>query len=301
TGYCIVCGDLGCGECLNEHENQLYCEKHFRPFAKQLQEQERRQQVRQKFARQRLVIRYKDKRRLSGVSFTLNPRGTEFHLDVVNTEGVPTGESVLVKFDELKAIFYVKSFDGNFDKSTIYREWIPEGKEMVVKFTDGEVIRGFSLQQYKGDEIRFYLIPNDPSSNNISMLIERSAVEQVFVASEYEAQRAKEREERKTPDVIEDLSQEETMGDFNFENRNYEAALALYEDAIRKFPMSRRLRKKILVVQYNIGVQHIKRHKYKEALECMDFVLKADPQNPHAIRKTLQLRKILEKMRRGKE
>ncbi len=303
TGYCSVCGDLGCRECLTEHEGNLLCRKHYRPIAKKLEDEKKQFERRKRFARQRLVVRYKDKRRERGVSFNLSPQDEGFNLDLVDDAGKLTGESHYVNFDELKAVFYVKSFDGRFDKSTVYKEWIPEGKEMVVKFQDGEVIRGFSLHLYRGDEPRFYLIPNDPESNNISILVERSAVEAVYLPEEYEAERARRKEERKKAgdDVAEDLSQEETTGDFYFDTRNYTAALQQYESAARKYPMSRRLRKKLLVTRYNVGVHHIKRHEYEKALECMEAVLKADPQNSHAMKKATQLRRVMNKMNRAKD
>ncbi|MFP4192887.1 MAG: tetratricopeptide repeat protein, partial [Candidatus Hydrogenedentota bacterium] len=93
-----------------------------------------------------------------------------------------------------------------------------------------------------------------------------------------------------------DLTQEETLGDFYFETRSYEAALQQYENAHKKVGQSHRLRRKILAAEYNIGVQHIKRREYARALKWMERVLEQDPKNQHAKKKILQLRKILDKM-----
>ena len=160
----------------------------------------------------------------------------------------------------------------------------------------------FSLRRYRGDESRFYLIPKDPKSNNVSILVEASAVEGVYLPEEYQALRVREREEsRREQEVATDLSREETMGDFYFETRNYAAALKQYELAAHKYPATRRLRKKMLVAQYDVGVQHIKRRNYTEALACMEEVMKVDPHNAHALKKAKQLRRIIQKTKRAKK
>ena len=295
TGYCSVCGEFGCPECLFEHQGSLLCRKHYRPIAQKIEEERKHDLQRKKAGRQRLVVRYKENRRQRGVCFALNPQDAGFHLDLVDDKGMPAGQTKFIEFQDLKAVFYVKSFDGKFDKSVVYREWSPEGTELVVEFNDGEVVRGFSLRRYRGDEPRFYLIPKDSSSNNISILVEASAVNQVCSPEEYEQIKTRERDQKKEQEIAEDLSQEETMGDFYFETRNYAAALAQYELAAKKYPSLRRIRKKILVTQYDIGVQHIKRRHYADALACMEGILKADPRNPHAAKKAKQLRRVLEK------
>lgn len=301
-GYCSVCGAFGCEDCIHEHEGALYCRKHYRPIAQKLEEERKQQEVRKRYdrKRQRLVVRYKDKRRERGVCFALNPKESGFHLDLVDNEGVPQNKSVSVEFRELKAVFFVKSFDGNIDSHAVSPEWQPEGKEIVVKFTDGEVIRGFSLRAYRDEDERFYVIPADPRSNNISVLVERSAVEQVYTPEEYEQERLEKAREQYKAGAAEDLSQEETMADFQFQSKHYEAALKLYQQALKTHPQSHRIRKKMLVSQYNVGVQHIKRREYDKALAYMDEVLRLDPQNPHAMKKAMQLRRIMEKMKRAK-
>ena len=249
----------------------------------QFRRAEQAKQERRKAAhpRQRLVVRYLDGRRLYGVCFALNPRENSFHLDTVGDDGRTTGETVQVRFAELKAVFLVKSFDGNFDKSMRYPQVGEMGQELVAEFRDGEVIRGHTLRHYDPDDPRFHLIPRDPNTNNISVLVERDREEQ--------------RREGATS-----LTQEETMGDFYFETRNYEAALESYNEAMRGQPQSMRLRRKILAAKYNIGVQYIKRREYQQALQVMEEVHKVDPANEHAKKKILQLRKVVEREREGK-
>lgn len=254
----------------------------------------RAEQQRKRQTRQRLVVRFKDGRTEYGVCFALNPRDSGFHLDKVDKSGITTGNTIQVRYADLKAVFYVKSFDGKYDKNQRYREWAPEGNELVVEFNDGEIIRGATMQRYDPDDPRFYLVPQDPTTNNISILIERSAVKRIMTPEEYEASRTQRHEERKAGEKTE-LTQEETMGDFYFETRNYPAALEQYQIALKKNPQSGRLRKKMMASQFNIGVQFIKRRDYAQALECMQKVLHMDPMNEHARKKVHQLKKILER------
>ncbi|MCP4639000.1 MAG: hypothetical protein GY851_01130 [bacterium] len=250
---------------------------------------------RKRHARQRLVVRYKEGATKCGMCYALNSKDTAFHLDMVDNEGVSSGATEQIRFEDLKAVFYVKSFDGKYDKATRYREWTPQGNELHVEFTDGEVLRGVTVHPYNLNDARFHLIPADPTTNNISILVEASAVKAVYTPDEYKEKREREKEERKKREVSDDLSQEETMGDFYFETRNYPAALEQYGLAAKKFPQSGRIRRKMLASEYNIGVQFIKSRKYAEALAYMDRILKVDPKNAHARKKALQLRKILDR------
>lgn len=299
VGYCSVCGTFGCSECLTAHDGRYFCRKHYRPIAQQLEEEKKLEEHRKKPTRQRLVVRYSDGRVDHGVCFALNPEDRGFKLDRVEGDGVALGESVDVRFAELKAVFYVKSFDGKFDRSLRYKDWAPEGKEVVVEFNDGEVIRGTTLRRYSVEDRRFYLIPDDPRSNNISVLVEAAAISGVYTPEEYKAKRQQQKEERKKHQVTTDLSQEETLGDFYFETRDYPGALEQYKLAAKKTEHSQRLWKKMVYTQYNIGIQYIKHREYSQALAYMEAVLKADPSNAHAKKKALQLRKIIEKVSRA--
>jgi tetratricopeptide (TPR) repeat protein len=261
--------------------------------------EEKRAEARRKHPRQRLVVRYKDGRIQYGVCFALNPQDTGFHLDTMTREGATTGETIQIRFNELKAVFQVKSFDGHFNSRQKYPEYHPEGKEYICEFGDGEIIRGFTLRPYDPDAERFFLIPTESSSNNISILVERSALAHVYTPEQYEEKRLKEIEERSKETVASDVTHEESMGDFYFETRNYPAALQQYKAAMKAQPRSVRLRKKILATEYNIAVQFIKRREYEKALAGIEKILEADPSNPHARKKVAQLRRIIDKEKFG--
>lgn len=294
-GYCSVCGDFGCSDCMTTHDGQLLCPKHYRPIAQKIEEERRQQELRKRHPRQRLVVRFADGRCLYGMSYALNPKDAGFHLDLVGPDGIALGKSEYIRFQDLKAVFMVKSFDGKYDKTARYREWTPEGGELYVVFRDGEELRGFSLQRFSPDEPRFHLIPFDPTTNNINILVEMAAVERVFTPEQYQARLAEEREVQKATGAPVTLTQEETTGDFYFETRNYPAAFQQYRLAMEKAPRSSRLQKKLLSAQFNVAIGHIKRHEYDKALAHMEAVLRADPHNERVKKKVIKLRYIIRK------
>lgn len=265
---------------------------------KQRREQEEarhQQELRKRHPRQRLVVRYRNGRVAYGICFAMNTKAASFYLDVVDKYGQPTGEREQVNFSDLKAVFSVRSFDGKHGRSDAHPEFEPQGEELFVVFKDKEVIRGRSLAPHNPNEPRFYLVPKDSRSNNLNVLVERDFVDGVYTPEDYRQKREAERSARHKEAGTADISQEESMGDFYYDSRNYAAALSEYKKAAARFPESRRIRKKLVYAEFNNGVQYIKRREYREALTAMERVLELDPPNEHAKKKAHQLRKILEK------
>lgn len=293
VGYCSVCGTFGCAQCIKTHEGKQLCLRHYRPIAKKIEEEKRHEDFRKRRPRQRLVVRYLDGHCEYGVCFAMNLKEAGFHLDMCDSGGTPLGKTNYVAFRDLKAVFLVKSFDGKFDRSVRYKDYTAEGPEVVVRFKDGEIIRGNSLHRYDPDEPRFQLIPHDETTNNISIVVETSAVKAVYTPEEFLEVEEKEKAAKGAGPT--GLSQEETTGDFYFETRNYDAAMEQYRLAVEKFPHVRRLQKKILAAHYNIGVNFIKRHDYEKALECMETCLRGEPHNERVRKKVAQLRHIIQK------
>lgn len=256
----------------------------------------------------------------------MNLRDAGFYLECEDDNGASTDESVRVQFVNVKYVAHVKSYDGKFDHNEEYQQYNAGGTHVVVRFKDGEIQEGVTMHAYVPGHARFYLIPMDPNSNFINILVEASAVERVFTPDEYRAMTVQEKELRKQrkadlstprrsvdldnndsdaalPDMgtEEDnstLSQEESMGDFYFETHNYPGALEQYEVARKIHPNSPRLQRKSVVATVNIGIQHIKSREYPRALEFMESALTIDPKNPHAKKKAKQLKKIIEKTER---
>ena len=82
-------------------------------------------------------------------------------------------------FEKLKAVFFVKRFEGNKDYKYRYKDAIPwGGTRMKVKFSDGEVMIGYTQHHQIIDE-GFYLTPADIKGNNSRVFIVKSSTEQV--------------------------------------------------------------------------------------------------------------------------
>lgn len=294
VGYCSVCGDFGCPECLTSHERQLLCAKHYAPIQRQLDETKKSEDIRKRHPHQRLVVRYRNGRILRGVCYALNIRDNGFKLDVVDDRGVSMNRMEEVEFRDIKAVFFVHSFDGKSDTASGRDEWTPEGQRLILQFEDGETLKAFAWKKYDNRDSRFYVVPEDRKSNNISVLVEASALTGVFSPEEYATMQARQKEEQKKTGVEAEISQEETTGDFYFATKEYLAAYEQYSQGIRKFPHSARLRGKMLLTQYNIGVHCIRMRQYRKALSWMEAVLKTDPKNVHALKKAHQLKKVIE-------
>ena len=298
VGYCSVCGSFGCAECITQHENILYCKTHFKPIADRLVKQKKHEELLSRPERQRLVIHKKDGTTLSGVSFALNHKSDGFHLDMVDGKGETIGKSCFLPFEDLKAIFYVKSYDGKFDESQRFKEWKPEGNAVVVEFLDGELIHGHTMHPYRSSEPRFFLVPHDEGSNNISILIERSAIGSVLSPEDYKAKKVQEIEDYLEKHKATAHSREELTGDYHFERKEYGRASRCYQTALEKGAETKRLHKKLSLAHYNIGTRHIKQHEYARAYSCMKLAVEQDPTNERAVAKYEKLREYLKKKQR---
>ena len=322
AGYCAVCGMFACESCLTVHEGNKYCSRHYKPIADKLKAEAQSVEVRKKHGRQHLVVHYTNGSTAQGISRSMNTREAGFFLEIEDKKGVLTGETERIQFGDIKYIANVKSYSGKFDQSEQHPEYNATGSPVVVRFRDGEVVDGTTMHNYVPNEPRFYIIPHDPMSNNINILVEQAAIERVFTPEEYEAEKALAKEQkvqrRKNDSDLRrrqadedggaelgesgapepELSQEESMGDFYFETHNYPSALEQYVMARNKAPHSVRLRKKVTVSTLNIGIQFIKSREYPKALEYMEQALELEPDNPHAKKKAKQLRKTIDKTER---
>ncbi len=293
VGYCAECGTLGCDRCVKTLQKELLCTRCYRKKYGKLAEEHQRDVRRKKHQKQRLVVRYTDGHILKGTSYTIDVDAAGFHLTPQASQA-SVDETVFVRFSDVKAVFFVRDFDGKFDKKTVEKEWAPEGSEVTVVFPDSEVIEGFSLISLDEDQPRFHMIPKDQKGNNISIIIERANTAQVHRGHTAADLAAEARHDGKDAP----LSQEETLGDFYFETKNYLNALPQYEQAYKIHRGSTRLRRKITLTKYNIAVYYIKTKKYQDAIDMFKEVLREEP-DPHTKFHREAKRKLL-KLRRAK-
>jgi hypothetical protein len=87
-----------------------------------------------------------------------------------------SGKVLKIALSDLKAIFFVKDFDGNpnYKAGKEFGEGSPRaGKIYSVSFHDGEVIKGRVLNLAE-ENSGFFLYPADPLDNNEKVFIVRS-------------------------------------------------------------------------------------------------------------------------------
>lgn len=294
-GYCHVCGTFGCAQCLTEHEGNLYCKKDYKPIADELAHKAKLEKSLARKDRQRLVVRLKDGETVRGSCYSLNPAVESMHLDLVDDLGQPVDETRQIDFADCKAVFFVKSYDGKFDSSHHYHDLHEAGAPIVVEFADGEILFGNVTATYNPREARFYVLPEVKDTNNLLVLVERSAAKALYTPQQYKERKQQEAEAYVEDHVKEGHGRDEAHGDFHFEKGEYLRAMKYYRAAQREAPDSARIRKKIVSTQYNIGIGQIKHHEYREALASMKAVLEMDPDNERAQDKAAKLREMIKR------
>jgi uncharacterized protein DUF6982 len=134
---------------------------------------------------QKVVIRYTDGRVLRGFVRKRKDTALEDTLPDSLLVKESDGKRVNVVASDLKAIFFVKSFEGDQD----YTEFKvfssrPSGKGVWVRvrFKDGEVIEGVApncIETYS--RVLFYITPPDPKSNNQGVLVSKHYLKEMQV------------------------------------------------------------------------------------------------------------------------
>ncbi|MCX7793820.1 MAG: hypothetical protein N2257_05390 [Thermodesulfovibrionales bacterium] len=132
----------------------------------------------------RVVLRFSDGRVLKGYleSFSADK-------DTVSIQDL-SGDKKNVNINELKAIFFVKTFEGrqDYNERKAFTGINMRLKRVFIKFKDGESLtgyvegdmpweKGFFLES--GKKKGFFLIPTDGDSNNIKVFVVASFVRDV--------------------------------------------------------------------------------------------------------------------------
>ena len=128
----------------------------------------------------RIVVHYKDGKLLKGYTLDFSPIKEIFHL--TSAQERDEEQVYEISIDALKAIFFVKTLEGNKDYIEKKRfddiGSISRGLKIEVRFRDGEVIRGTSLV-YSKERTGFFMIPVDPESNNERIFVLANALRDV--------------------------------------------------------------------------------------------------------------------------
>lgn len=293
AGYCHVCGEFGCPECLTEFKGHLYCQKDIRPIIAQLEQAQNNGQPQE--GRRMLIARTVLGQLVQGYWLHLNPEDSGFYIEEVDRHGKGRHNTRYVAYEGLKAVFLVRSFDGKTAGAPPVRIMNPRGEEIVVRFKDGETIHGRAWQPGKIGPPRFVLLPEDPESNNLAVLVEYAAVERVYTPDQFRDRLHDELRTFLINHTHDGLSKDEVTGDFFFKHHDYAEAARHYRQLMHLAPRSHRIRKKFITTEYNLASHHTRLHEYESALECMQRILALDPYNEKAKEKAHLLSKAIQR------
>lgn len=122
----------------------------------------------------RVVAHYRGGRMLKGTTHDFAPGKPECR---VYENGDERSRAVAVSMADLKALFFVKSYQGNkqhVEKKT-FKPGPAQGRKVSVTFHDGETMMGYTVG-YDAKKQGFFLVPVDPDSNNARVYVVNAAV-----------------------------------------------------------------------------------------------------------------------------
>lgn len=138
---------------------------------------------------EKVVCRFADGRVLKGYLQDFNPEMPEMTI----RDGADGG-ALAVRVDDLKAVFFVRTFEGDnsYREKKTYGTNRPKGNRVFIKFKDGESLigflegevpwkRGFFLSNKEMPRQGFFLLPVDGGANNVKVFVVASAVNDVTV------------------------------------------------------------------------------------------------------------------------
>jgi hypothetical protein len=126
---------------------------------------------------QKIVARQADGTILKGYTQDFHPSRAQFSL-WPSINATPK-ERVVVPVARLKAVFFVRDFNGN----PKYQERKAfgargQGRRVEVTFSDGEIVLGTTLN-YRPDGLGFFVSPADPAANNTRIFVVTAALRRV--------------------------------------------------------------------------------------------------------------------------
>jgi hypothetical protein len=120
--------------------------------------------------KKKIVVRLKDKTLLKGEINDFSPFYDFLHLEL------PKGNAVNINVDKIKAIFFVKSFEGDKKYTYTYEDELPwVGDKILLKFNDGEKMVGYTTQLNYSPK-GFFITPADLKGNNTCVFASKSAI-----------------------------------------------------------------------------------------------------------------------------
>jgi len=122
-----------------------------------------------------------DGRRVRG--FVFDFLATREAFQIFPVDGAGTGFGTTVSLKELKALYFVKQFEGDPDYlenkiSVDPKSVARQAKKIEVVFSDGERLLG-TTEAYSPARLGFFMYPADPKSNNQRIFVINANVREV--------------------------------------------------------------------------------------------------------------------------
>lgn len=117
----------------------------------------------------RAVVAFRDGRRLKG--YILNFSALKERFRLFSSEPGKEKTGIDVQMNDLKAIFFVKDFEGRADYVEPPNADAPKrGRKVVVTFGDGETLSG-ATEAYNAQKLGFFMFPLAEASNNLRIFV----------------------------------------------------------------------------------------------------------------------------------
>lgn len=134
----------------------------------------------------KIVAKFHDGKILKGYTVDFNPTEEYFHLYPVEDDlETAKEEKIKIKLADLKAVFFVKTFQGNKDYKKV-RSFqdndsgpLPQ-RRIIIVFKDGENFYG-TTYSFSPEKNGFFAFPIDPLDNNDRVFVPKDALERVHV------------------------------------------------------------------------------------------------------------------------
>jgi hypothetical protein len=124
----------------------------------------------------KVVVRYVDGKVVKGYTLDFFPNKDQFHLQPLEKSVGQEPQKIMVR--DLKAIFFVKNFEGNADYSerrNFSETDKAQGRKIEVVFNDGEQLVG-STMGYDRSRQGFFIVPVDMQGNNERVYVVQSSI-----------------------------------------------------------------------------------------------------------------------------
>ncbi len=120
--------------------------------------------------RSKVVVALLSGERLKGYVYDFSAMRDAFNISAQQDSLAERG--VRVELKNVKAVFFVKDFDGNRAHKPNASEANPlqHGRKMEITFADGEKLVG-TTEAYNPQKLGFFIVPADADSNNLRVFV----------------------------------------------------------------------------------------------------------------------------------